>query len=288
MCIFRYGVDHTYLDELLDGSVAAEKPGGVIVCDHDSQHYVSTSGFDEDTYPCRVVVLPRFHSENAPAAERLRMRRGCMHSKLMVLHFDGGSDETRFLRIVISSYNLCRGSARINNNLWVHDFAPREPSDGSAQTQPCVTANGNPHRSEFECDLRHFLHTLLEPTLSTRLEYWHAWSALLDGFDLTPPPGVSLILSLPGRYSLTERARYGQWALARHLSAARLDEDDEVINHLISTPRCFPHVTPHVFALVTSRPCVPKAYRSDRVLHQLVRQARRLQKRVLAELTHRI
>lgn len=227
-------MEHDYLDELVRSSEAEKKPGGVIVCDHDSNHYINKCGFDDITHAPRVVVLPRFHSEHATAAERLRMRRGCMHPKLWLLHFDGGCSDSRFLRLVISSANLGKCDQRISNQYWVHDFRPRRAGHGGGCAQSAESAehaessdDGNP--CEFEADLRHFVQRLLLSTVDAKPELWGKWSQLLDGFELRPPPGVHLVLSVPGRYSLAQRERYGHWALARHLAAARLQEEAERI-----------------------------------------------------------
>lgn len=44
-----------------------------------------------------------------------------------------------------------------------------------------------------------------------------SWRALLSAFDLTPPAGVHLIMSVPGRHREGEHTGWGQWALAHKL-----------------------------------------------------------------------
>ena len=62
------------------------------------------------------VVLPPFFAEGAAVAERTRVHHGTMHPKMWLLRFDAGGAVGRgFLRLVISSANLGRYDAKINN-----------------------------------------------------------------------------------------------------------------------------------------------------------------------------
>ena len=287
-CLASYGVDYALLDSMLHGS-PADADGSVIVVDNDDEHYRHHAGFDAETHPRRVVVLPPFHAEDSTPAERLRARRGCMHPKLMLLAFDerGADDEhddeeegatpnRRWLRVVISSANIGRYDAKINNQFWVHDFparraeprppprAPLEKWEGrwgpasrvraplaplaiaadseddddddaaaarnvAAGEAAVVAASGGgklvARRSgagasrSFGDELFDFVRAMLEPTATARPDLQDTWRNIFDEHDMTPPAGIHLIPSVPGRYSRSSRERYGQWALARHLKA---------------------------------------------------------------------
>jgi len=52
---------------------------------------------------------------------------------------------------------------------------------------------------------------------SQRPEMYLGWRRLLASFDLTPPPGVHLIMSVPGFHPEGEHRWWGQWALRDHL-----------------------------------------------------------------------
>ncbi len=280
-CLASYGVDYALLDSMLHGS-PADADGSVIVVDNDDEHYRHHAGFDAETHPRRVVVLPPFHAEDSTQAERLRARRGCMHPKLMLLAFDeGGADDEReeeatpsrrYLRVVISSANIGRYDAKINNQFWVHDFparrgerppprAPLERWEGrwgpasrvraplaplpisaddddddataagsvAAAEAPVAAASGGGKLVSrrggagadrtFGGELFDFVRAMLVPTASARPDLLDTWRSIFDDHDMTPPEGIHLIPSVPGRYSRGPRERYGQWALARHLKA---------------------------------------------------------------------
>eukprot|EP00965_Chrysotila_dentata_P144378 4769186-Pleurochrysis_carterae.AAC.8 len=85
-----YGVDYHYVGAMLRGS-PADANGEVIIVDHDPAHSRRRAGFDATTHAQRLVVMPEFHAVDATQLERSRMERGCMHSKLMLLAFDGGA-----------------------------------------------------------------------------------------------------------------------------------------------------------------------------------------------------
>ena len=69
--------------------------------------------------------------------------------------------------------------------------------------------------AEFAADLGRFVRALLEASAP---KLWTLWRETLSRFELTPPPGTHLILSVPGRYShqryasLEERGFEAGWA----------------------------------------------------------------------------
>ena len=139
-----------------------------------------------------------------------------MHPKLHLLEFDGGTHQSRFLRVVIASANLGPYERELNNQFWVHDFpVATPPSAGVTGGVPSPSPPSPARRSAFAADLLDFLRAMLRlaPELSA------AWAARLDAYDLTPPPGVHLVASVPGR-TTTQDGRYGVQALGRHLRAA--------------------------------------------------------------------
>ena len=259
-----YGTDYFFLSELVRGSPAAARPRGVTVVDN-YDHHRTPSGLDEETYTpsneavgCHFsVVLPPFFEDGAVAAERTRVHHGTMHPKLWLLAFDaGGLCGRGFLRLVISSANLGRYDAKINNQFWVCDFVRSDDAAAAVQQLgeselkaeleergidfDALYEGGSREVSEwraelmgarrrdsaeFGSDLRLFVRRLLQPAAP---ELYELWADLLDQYELVPPPGTHLILTAPGRYSLTketERAGvknaelYGQAALRRHLRA---------------------------------------------------------------------
>ena len=64
------------------------------------------------------VVLPPFFSDDTAAADRTRVHHGTMHPKMWLLEFsEGGACGSGFLRLAISSANLGRYDAKINNQV---------------------------------------------------------------------------------------------------------------------------------------------------------------------------
>ena len=128
-----------------------------------------------------------------------------MHPKLHLLEFDGGSPHTRFLRVVITSANLGPYEGALNNNFWVHDFPVSSPARGA--TPP----------SSFATDLLDFVVAMLRPSP----ELTAAWTATLSRYDLSPPAGVQLVASVPGRYPSNSASdkRYGAQAVKLGLRA---------------------------------------------------------------------
>jgi len=209
-----YGVDYNLVRRLVHRSPAGQRNGGVVICDnydHDSE----ADGYDARTYAPWVVVLPPFFSSDATTKQRARLEKGTMHPKLQLLQFDGGTAETQFLRVIISSANLGAYSQGINNQTWCHDFSLCK--DG-----------GTCPDTEFKKDLLHFIHALLRPLSRdhapdlARGERWVSalpsqWGDILAKYDLTPPPGIHLIMSVPGRHGPDLSRKYGYEALKRHL-----------------------------------------------------------------------
>lgn len=250
-----YGCDYGFVDSLVDGS-PADLAGNVIIFDNQRDHHRKMGGLDQDTYARRTVVMPHFHSYASTQAERMRMQRGTMHPKLMILEFRSveGAPCERFLRVVIGSANLGQYDSRVNNQYWVHDFPSRmfkaepplsAPTDAGSRCAACdetinetecyecaalIRCSCERHlewgeafcascalRSTFHNDLCRFLIHLFGPTREERPDLFLRWRASLSSFDLTPPAGVHLILSVPGRFSEGEHSGWGQWALAHKL-----------------------------------------------------------------------
>ncbi|KOO21985.1 hypothetical protein Ctob_000443 [Chrysochromulina tobinii] len=242
-----YGTDYFFLSELVRGSPAASRPRGVVVVDN-YDHHRTPPGLDESTYtPANAsvgvhfsVVLPPFFGPDTAAADRTRVHHGTMHPKLWLLEFDrGGPVPTGaglgaglgagFLRLIISSANLGRYDAKINNQVWACDFVRCEDAEEALASlsvkdlkRECihdygVDLGGGCERREwqqallearrtatadFGADLRRFVRALLE-RVSPAL--WKLWEDTLANYELCPPLGTHLILSVPGRYS-TSRA----------------------------------------------------------------------------------
>ena len=139
-----------------------------------------------------------------------------------LLEFDGGSPESRFLRVVIASANLGPYERDLNNQFWVHDFPASPPRSvdspagdtASSSASPSAPATSTPPRSTFAADLLNFVCEMLRPAP----ELAAAWTARLDGYVLTPPPGVHLVASVPGRTPSGD-GQYGLQALRRCLRA---------------------------------------------------------------------
>ena len=236
-----YGTDYFFLSELVRGSPAGARPRGVTVVDN-YDHHRTAPGLDEGTYtPANPsvgvhfsVVLPPFFGSDACAADRTRVHHGTMHPKLWLLEFEqGGPSGNGFLRLAISSANLGRYDAKINNQVWVCDFCA--PSDAAAavralskqQLRQELDERGVPlaplkgldlatwqasllqarglASADFGCDLRRFLRALLQ---SAAPPLWAIWDGVLRRYDLIPPAGTHLILSVPGRHSVTRSVRY--------------------------------------------------------------------------------
>ena len=174
------------------------------------------------------VVLPPFFGDDTAAADRTRVHHGTMHPKLWLLEFDsGGPADAGFLRLVISSANLGRYDAKINNQQWCCDFAPTADALAAVRAldKPALRAEleergvdelrgaelherqtellraRRADSADFGADLRRFLRALLA---SAAPPLWEAWQATLDKYELTPPAGTHLILSVPGRFSTSE------------------------------------------------------------------------------------
>ena len=103
-----------------------------------------------------------------------------------------------FALVVIGTALSIDNDNEINNNFWVHDFPARAAAGTDA--------------SDFESELLDFVQKMLRPSQPT----WEAWRERLARYDLTPPPGVHLVASVPGRH---QGAEYGSRALSRHLTA---------------------------------------------------------------------
>jgi len=195
--VASFGVDYKYLASLLAGSPATIKQGGIVVCDNDGGH---SAGSDTASHAPWEVVTPPFYAHDASSWQRERMNMGTMHPKLWLIEF--APERGRgFLRVGIFSSNVGGYDAGINNQFWLHDFPLR-----SDATQAGTT-------SDFELDLVDFVQQLLRPSAST----WEAWRDRLAKYDLTPPPGVHLVASVPGRHGTSNK--YGLRALRRHLDA---------------------------------------------------------------------
>ena len=203
-----YGVDYAFVQRLIAGSPATERPGGVtIVSGNDHTH--EASGCDTTTYAPWTVVMPKFYEEGAGSAVRARNEKGTMHPKLHLLEFDSatsgggsGSSSSRFLRVVIASANLGDYESDLNNQFWVHDFKAYACNDPP------------PPQSAFGSDLLAFTLSMLEGNAPASLTA--AWTARLKAYDLTPPPGVHLIASVPGRRPSSDQT-FGTEALRRCL-----------------------------------------------------------------------
>ena len=211
-----YGVDYEFVRRLVAGSPATARPNGVVVVSG-NEHTTERAGFDDLTHAPWTVVMPPFFDEAASSSVVQRMERGTMHPKLHLLEFDGGSPESRFLRVVIASANLGPYEHGLNNQFWVHDFPPAPPpsaGSSSATGTGSVPSPGAPPPTAFAADLLNFLCAMLRPapTLSA------TWAARLKRYDLTPPPGVHLIASVPGRTPSGD-GQYGLQALRRCLRA---------------------------------------------------------------------
>ena len=94
-------------------------------------HHTQRADVDEATYAEHniSVVLPPFFGAAAAAADRLGVHHGTMHPKLWLLEYAGegegaapGAGAGELLRVVISSANLGRYDAKINNQFWACDF----------------------------------------------------------------------------------------------------------------------------------------------------------------------
>ena len=235
-----YGTDYHFLSELvrdpatLELAPAAARPRGVVVVDN-YDHHRTPAGLDEETYTLNnpsvrahfSVVLPPFFAADAAAADRTRVHHGTMHPKMWLLEFDaGGVVGSGFLRMVISSANLGRYDAKINNQLWACDFVrtrdamatvgklsvrelKRELTDewrvdisGLCEMSELHQALLDARREgsyEFRSDLSRFVRRLLHPTAP---QLYEQWQELLDQYELTPPAGTHLIISAPGRYPM--------------------------------------------------------------------------------------
>ena len=111
---------------MVAGSPAAARRRGVTVVDN-YDHHRTPAGLDEHTYTVHnaavranfSVVLPPFFSDDTAAADRTRVHHGTMHPKMWLLEFsEGGACGSGFLRLAISSANLGRYDAKINNQVW--------------------------------------------------------------------------------------------------------------------------------------------------------------------------
>ena len=193
-----FGVDYNFVMELVAGSPATDRPGGVtIVAGNDHTHELP--GTDESTWAPWVIVMPPFFGETAGASTVQRYEKGTMHPKLHLLEFDGGAEGTRFLRVVIGSANLGKYEHKLNNNFWIHDFR-------------LLNAGASPASPAFGRDLTHFVSAMLQPSR----ELTAAWETRLARYDLSPPPGVHLIASVPCRCDAKDSS-YGAQALRRGL-----------------------------------------------------------------------
>ena len=139
--------------------------------------------------------------------------------------FDGGTPESRFLRVVIASANLGPYERKLNNQFWVHDFPPASPPAASppaasppAASPPAASppaASASVRRSDFAADLGDFVGAMLRPAAGLSA----SWALRLAQYNLTPPPGVHIIASVPGR-TPTWDGRYGAQAVRRCLRGA--------------------------------------------------------------------
>jgi len=150
-----YGVQYDMVRKMVRRSPAGHRAGGVIICDN-YEHDTEDAGFDVRSHAPYVVVMPPFFDSKASTRERARLEKGTMHPKLQLLEFDGGTPETRFLRLVISSANLGDYSHTINNQFWAHDFFLRADLSAAAPAADAVD-------SRFKDDLLAFIHALLRP-----------------------------------------------------------------------------------------------------------------------------
>ena len=100
---------------------------------------------------------------------------------------------------MIASANPGGYDAEINNQFWACDF----PRSAGAPTA-------------FGADLEHYVSSLLAPCP----EQAAAWAARLREYELAPPAGTHLIMSIPGKFEREDARRYGFLALQRHLTAA--------------------------------------------------------------------
>ncbi|EOD40224.1 hypothetical protein EMIHUDRAFT_251268, partial [Emiliania huxleyi CCMP1516] len=243
-----YGTDYSFLAEMVAGSPAAARRRGVTVVDN-YDHHRTPAGLDEHTYTVHnaavranfSVVLPPFFSDDTAAADRTRVHHGTMHPKMWLLEFsEGGACGSGFLRLAISSANLGRYDAKINNQVWACDFVRAQDAVEAARAlgvsqlkaelkERRVDAAGCSEKAElaerlvearradsagFGADLLFFVERLVGRAAP---ELFRQWEALLSRYDLTPPAGTHLIFSAPGRYSGPEAERYGLRALQRHL-----------------------------------------------------------------------
>ena len=245
-----YGTDYHFLSELVKPSPAAARPRGVTVVDN-YDHHRQQPGLDERTYtPANTsvgvyfsVVMPPFFAADAATADRTRVHHGTMHPKMWLLEYDeGGPAGSGFLRLVISSANLGRYDAKINNQQWACDFcrvvdAPKaiaslpraamkqellEHGISLQQLAGCEIGDWRAELLEarrassigFAADLLRFVFALLG---SSAPELWEQWQETLGRYELTPPVGTHLIFSVPGRYSV--RNRLGNEVLGYALSS---------------------------------------------------------------------
>ena len=270
-----FGIDYYFLSELIKTrgadkalSPAAAKKRGVIAVDN-YDHHRTKAGVDEETYTIEnpavgayiSVVMPPFYSQDdaITTAERTRMHHGTMHPKLWLLEFDtGGHCNNGFLRLVISSANLGRYDAQINNQFYAIDFV-RKADAMQAVRELGFRAVRDELRDEWRVETRGLeKHELCEALLTARREgsqdfkdslyrfvrallfepmadhLYDLWEGILDRYEITPPAGTHLIISVPGRYLLSrekgkvlaEAEHYGLHALRRHLRDALKGRED--------------------------------------------------------------
>ena len=193
-----FGVDYELVRRMVRRSPAEMRPGGVIIIDN-YNHDTGAAGFDTRTHSPAVVVMPPFFNAAASSGQRARLEKGTMHPKLQILEFDGGSLSTKFLRVIIASANLGDYDGNINNQFWAHDFQLKGNTTAAVEPTAAEAA------ATFRSDLKRFVASMLRPLLSGA-EKWAAalpeqWESILDKYDLSPPAGTHLILSIPGDYT---------------------------------------------------------------------------------------
>lgn len=235
-----FGTDYQYVTRLMEGSPAASFRGGVICVDNQPDHHRKACGYNADRpWDNHVAVLPDFHGGGGGGiADRMRGLRGTMHPKLWLFVHDGGVPGSRFLRVVVGSANMgCYDNDSVSNQFWAHDFAYDGAAAGGAYDEAAAAAfaaqevaarggvPGSAHlfpaagRTPFASDLERFLRALLFPILRVGRSavspdphaYTAPWWDVLWAHDLSPPAGVSLVLSVPGRFALNAEGHCADW-----------------------------------------------------------------------------
>ena len=212
-----FGVDYSFLRSMLQGSPATGRPGGVTIV-AGNEHMTEAAGAEYEQYAPWSVVMPPFYEDKATAQERLRVERGTMHPKLWLLELQGDGEAAPFLRVGIFSANLGAYDLQLNNQFWVHDFPRRTPSGAAAELAAVPTSDApmdSPPPPSFGRDLNAFVGAMLRPAP----ELQRAWTKRLATYDLTPPSGVHLISSVPGRRSEDAAYVHGARGLGRILAS---------------------------------------------------------------------